>query len=93
MKKFLSCGWEIVQWLSVTVVLVYSIAWAIAPPPPNNKPTHNFWEQRMKETIYDGAGTVPTTYTIKGQEVTREEIILYISDKWIQSIKEGTVDL
>ena len=92
MKKFLSCSWEMVQCLSVTVVLVYSIAWALSPP-PNPKPTHNFWEQRMKETIYDGAGTVPVTYTIKSQEATREEIILYISDKWIQSIKERAVDL
>jgi len=88
MKKFLSMSWELVQYLSVTIVLVYSISWAIAPPPQNNIHTNTFWEKRMKETMHDGAGTVPITYTIKGQEVTREEIILYISDRWIKSIKE-----
>jgi len=88
MKKFLSMIWDIAWRLSIVIVLVYCISWSLSPPSPKNIPTNTFWEKRMKETIYDGAGTVPVTYTIKGQEVTREEIILYISDKWIKSIKE-----
>jgi len=91
-RTFIAMMRDLMIMFTSAFILILIISMAIGDPILG--PTEvgeNQWQFRMEGVIEDIAfeeTRAETIYTIKGEEVSRDEVILYIANRWAQSLKE-----